>query len=223
MGRRHRPVFAGAAGGERAHVAAEAMLGGERGASCRRHVLVGEHRQHAVADQLQHLAAGFMDGVDRGLRVIIEERDDLVRLDALADRGRAAQVGKPQHRVDALGDAARDPSAQHLFGGVAPEIDPAQRLGDIGLRRGLDRKAQHRHQVAQRRQALRAKALVAPGHPIGIDAVHLPHGAGLAEPVHIGHQMLVTFLGEIAHEFRNCGDRHWRGRSAVPRGRVSSM
>ncbi len=198
MGRRHRPVFAGAAGVERAHVAPEAMLGGERGASCHRHVLVGEHRQHAVADQLQHLAAGLMDGVDRGLRVVVEERDDLVGLDALADRGRAAQIGKPQHRVDALGDAARDPSAQHLFGGVAAEIDPAQRLGDIGLRRGLDRKPQHRHQVAQRRQALRAKALVAPGRPVGIDAVHLPHGAGLTELVHIGHEMLVTFLGEIA-------------------------
>ena len=93
------------------------MLGGERGAPCGCHVLVGEHRQHAVADQLQHLAAGVMDGVDRGLRVVIEERDDLVRRDALADRGRTAQVGEPQHGVDALGDAARDPSAQHLLGG----------------------------------------------------------------------------------------------------------
>ena len=46
-------------------------------AFCNRHVLVREHRQHAVADQLQHLAAGVVDGVDRGLRIIIEERDDL--------------------------------------------------------------------------------------------------------------------------------------------------
>ena len=142
-----------------------------------------------------------MDGVDRGLRIIVEERDDLIRLDALADRGRAAQIGEPQHGVDALGDAARDSSAQHLLGGVAPEIDPPQRLGDIGLRRGLDRKAQHRHQVAQSRQSLRAKALVAPRPPIGVDAIHLPHGAGLAEPVHIGHHMFVTLLGELAHEF----------------------
>ena len=94
-----------------------------------------EHRQHAVADQLQHLAAGVMDGVDRGLRIIVEERNDLAGLDALADRGRAAQVGEPQHRVDALGDAARDFSAQHLLGGVAPEIDAPKRPGDIGLRR----------------------------------------------------------------------------------------
>ena len=162
----------------------------------------GEHRKHAVADQLQHLAAGVMDGVDRGLRIIVEERNDLAGLDAFADRGRAAQVGEPQHGVDALGDAARDPAAQHLLGGVAPEIDPAQRPGDIGLCCGLDRKPQHRHQIAQRRQPLRAKALGAPRRPVGIDAIHLPHGAGLAEPVHIGHQMLVTLLGEVAHELK---------------------
>ncbi len=195
MGRRHRAALGRAAGGERLHVAAEAMFGAKCGAFSHSHVVMREHCQHAVADQLQHLAAGLVDRVDRGLRVIIEERNDLAGLDALADRGRAAQVGEPQHRVDALGDAARDFSAQHLLSSVAPEIDPAQRLGDIDLRRGFDRKPQHRHQVAQRRQSLRAKALVAPGHPIGIDAVHLPHGAGLAEPVHIGHHMLVTFLG----------------------------
>ena len=205
MGRRHRPAFGHAAGGERLHVAAEAMFGAQCGAFSHRQVVVGEHRQHAVADQLQHLAAGVVDGVDRGLRIIIEERDDLAGIDAFADRGRAAQVGEPQYRVDLLGDAARDFSAQHLLSSIAPEIDPAQRPGDIGLRRGLDRKPQHRHEVAQRRQPLGAKALVAPRHPIGIDAVHLPHGAGLAEPVHIGHQMLVALLGKFAHEFEIVG------------------
>ena len=58
------------------------MFGPQRGAFGHRHVGVGEHRQHAVADQLQHVAAGVMDGVDRGLRVIVEERNDFVRRDA---------------------------------------------------------------------------------------------------------------------------------------------
>src|SRR5256885_616895 len=58
---------------------------------------------------------------------------------------------------------------------------------------------------AQGLAALRAKPIVAPGPPIGIDAVHLPHGAGLAELVHIGHQMLVTLLDEIAGEFEIVG------------------
>ena len=125
------------------------MLRAQRRAPRHRHVLVGEHRQHAVADQLQHLAAGVMDGVDRGLRIVVEERDDLVRPDALADRGRAAQIGEPQHRLDPLGHAARDASAQHLLGGVAAEIDPPERSRDLDLRRGFDREPQHRHQVAQ--------------------------------------------------------------------------
>jgi hypothetical protein len=90
-------------------------------------ISAGEHRQHAVADQFEHVAAGVVDGVDRGLRVIVEKRNDLVGRDGFADRGRSAQIGKPQHGLDALGDAARDPPAQNLLGGIAPEIDPAQR------------------------------------------------------------------------------------------------
>ena len=158
---------------------------------------MGKHRQHAVAHQLQHLAAGIVDRVDRGLGVIVEERDDLVGRDGLADRGRAAQIREPQYGVDALGDAARDFSAQHLLGGVAAEIDPAERSRDIGVRGGLDRKPQHRHQVAQRRKALLAKTIIPPRHPVGIEAIHLPHGAGLAEAVHEGDEMLVTLGGEI--------------------------
>ena len=51
----------------------------------------------------------------------------------------------------------RYPPAQHLLGRVAPEIDPAQRSRDIDLRGRLDRKPQHRHEIAQRRQSLLAK------------------------------------------------------------------
>ena len=185
----------------------ETVLGPQRRAPGDRHVLIGEHRQHAVADQFQHLAAGVMNGVDGSLRVIVEERDDLVGFDAFADRGRAAQVGKPQHCLDPLGDAARDFSAQHLFGGVAPEIDPAQGARDIHLRRRLDRKAQYRHEIAQRREILFAKSVVAPGDPIGIDAVHLAERAGLTEAVHEGDKVLVAFRREVIdhREIERCG------------------
>ncbi len=88
--------------------------------------------------------------------------------------------------LDALGDAARDAPAHHLLGGVAPEIDPAERARDIHLRGGLDREPQHRHQVAQRREFLLRRTLRAAGRPVGIQAVHLADGAGLAEPVHEG-------------------------------------
>ena len=107
------------------------------GAQCRafghRHVLMREHRQHAIAHQLQRLAAEIVDGVDGGLRIVVEERDDLVGPDGLADRGRPAQVGKPQHGLDLLGDPARNLSAQHLLGSVAAEIDPPQRPRDVGM------------------------------------------------------------------------------------------
>ena len=142
---------------ERGHVLPETMLGAQRGAPGGRHVIAGEHRQHAVADQLEHVAASIVDGVDRGLRVVVEKRDDLVGRDAFADRGRAAQIGKPQHGIDPLGDAARYPPAQDLLGGVAPEIDPAQRSGDLHLGGRLDRQPQHRHEIAQRRQARSSK------------------------------------------------------------------
>ena len=56
-------------------------------------------------------------------------------------------------------DAARYAPAQHLFGGVAPEIDAAQGAGDIHLGSRLDREPQHRHQIAQGRQGLLTEAV----------------------------------------------------------------
>ena len=197
MGRRGGPAGFATAGVERGHVEPETVLGPQRGAPGPRHVGIGEHRQHAVANQLEHVAAGVMDGIDGGLGVIVEKRNDLVGSDGFADRGRAAQVGKPQHGADALGDAARDAAAQHLLGRVTPEIDPAERARDLDLGCGFDRQSQHRHQVAQRRQALLSKAGGPPGRPVGIDTVHLPDGSGLAEPVYEADEVPVPARGEI--------------------------
>jgi hypothetical protein len=200
IGRSGRPAIAGAAGVERGHVASETMLGPKGGSPGGGHVGVGELRQHAVADQLQDVAALVMDGVDRGLRIIVEERNDLVGPNAFADRGRTAQVGKPQHRADALGDAARDPSAQHLLGSILPEIDPAQRAGDVDLSGGFDGEPQRRHQIAQRRLPLLVKAVGAPRHPVGIEAVHLAERAGFAEAVHERDKMPMPLGGELVDQ-----------------------
>ena len=64
--------------------------------------------------------------------------------------GEAAQVGEPQHRLDAVGDAALDAAAQHALAGVVAEIDVDQRAGDLRQRRALDREPQRRRQAAQR-------------------------------------------------------------------------
>ena len=50
-------------------------------------------------------------------------------------RGEAAQVGEPQDRLDAVGDAALDAALQHALAGVAAEIDLDQGAGDRGQRR----------------------------------------------------------------------------------------
>lgn len=42
-----------------------------------------------------------------------------------------------------------------------------------------------------------AKAVVLARGPVGIDAVHLPHGSGFAELVNIGHEVLVAVGREI--------------------------
>ena len=180
------------------------MFGAQRRGSGAGHVVAGEHRQHSVADQFQHVAALVMDGVDGSLRVIVEKGDDLVGGDGFADRGRAAQIGKPQHGVDALGDAAGDAAAQHLFGCIASEIDPAQRARDIHLGGGFDRKSQRRHQVAQRRKALLPKTVGPPRQPAGIDAIHLAQGSGFAEPMHEGEVVPVT-LGGVVRDDRKTG------------------
>ena len=62
------------------------MLGAKHRAFGKHQVFAGEHRKHAIADQFQDVAAGVMDGVDGGLRIIIEERDDLVGRNAFGDR-----------------------------------------------------------------------------------------------------------------------------------------
>jgi len=56
---------------------------------------------------------------------------------------------------------------------------------------------QHRHQVAQRRQALLTKTVRTPGQPVGIEAVHLADGSALAEPMYEGDEMPVTSGSEI--------------------------
>ena len=155
---------------------------------------------------LSTVAAGLVNGVDGGLGVIVEKRDDLVGGDGFADRSRATQIGKPQHRFDTLGYSPRYPPMHNLFCRVTPEIDPAEGSGDIDLCGGLDRQPQHRHEIAQRRQVTLTKTFGPPRHPVGIEAVHLADGSGLAEPVHIGHEVPVTLGCEVVRSFEKSSE-----------------
>ena len=65
-----------------------------------RRIIGPEDRQHAVADQLQHFAARFVDRGDDRIGVVVEQRDDLVGRGGVGDPGVAVQVGEPEHRAD---------------------------------------------------------------------------------------------------------------------------
>ena len=61
----------------------------------------------------------------------------------------------------------------------------------------LNREPQHRHQVAQGGKPLLAKPFVPSRRPVGVEAIHLPHGAGFAEAVDEGDQMLMALGGDL--------------------------
>jgi hypothetical protein len=80
-------------------------------------------RQRAVADQLEHVAAGLVHRRDDRLGIVVQERDDLLGLCRVGDPGEAREIGEPQHRADLLGHAAGDPPAQYALAGVS---DPSR-------------------------------------------------------------------------------------------------
>ena len=63
-------------------------------------IFAGKHCQRAVADQLQNVAALAMNGRDHRLGIIVEKRDDLVRLHSIANAGVATQVAEPKNCLD---------------------------------------------------------------------------------------------------------------------------
>ena len=63
-------------------------------------IFAGKHCQRAVADQFQNVAALAMNGRDHRLGIIVEERNDLVRLHSIANAGVATQVAEPKNCLD---------------------------------------------------------------------------------------------------------------------------
>src|SRR5256885_1307442 len=76
-----------------------------------------EDGERAIADKLQHVAASFVNGRDHRLGVVVEERNDLVRGRVVGYAREAAKIGEPQDRVDAVGNASRDATAQDALAG----------------------------------------------------------------------------------------------------------
>ncbi len=91
----------------------------------------------------------------------------------VGDPREAAQIAEPQHRVDAIGDAAHDPPAEHALAGIAAEIGFHQGAGHPRQRDGLDGKREKRHEALERGDMRIVEAARRPAHPGRIDAVHV--------------------------------------------------
>ena len=91
-----------------------------------------EDREHAVADEFQHLAAKGVDGAADAVEPAAERGDDGGGRLGLGQRGEAAQIGIEQHRPNGLADFAPQRPRQHARGAAPAEI---------GFERGRQRRA----------------------------------------------------------------------------------
>ena len=78
-----------------------------------------EQGEVPAADQLQHVAAGFVDRGDHSFGVVVEQGNDLAGRRRVGDRRVAAQVGEPQSCIDAIGHTALDAAFEHAPAGIA--------------------------------------------------------------------------------------------------------
>ncbi len=186
--------------------------GGNRRAAGRGAVLRAEDREHAIADQLEDVAAAGVDRRDHGVGVVVQERDDLLGCGRIGDRRVASQVAEPQRCVDPVRHTARDPAAQHHAPGVPAEVGLDQGFGDAAERGAFHRQRQERRQPLQRGHFAVAETFGPVGGPGRIDAVHLADDALGCEPVH--HH---DHLGRAFHllRFEEGGARLRLGTDAV--------
>ena len=82
----------------------------------------GKDRQHAVADEFQHLAAEGVNGTGDAVEPGTQRGDDSRRRFGLGQRGEAAQISKEQHGANGFADLAPQRSRQHARGAAPAEI-----------------------------------------------------------------------------------------------------
>ncbi len=156
-----------------------------------------EDRQYAVTDQLQHVAAGLVDRRDDRIRVVVEQRDDLIGRRRIGDGGVVAQVREPQDRADAIGNAARDTSAENALSGIVAEIDLHQRSGDPCQGRAFDGKRELRNENAQGLDFGCVEPFGAARRPVRIEAIHFADHAVAGESVDKGEVIGVALVPKI--------------------------
>ena len=114
-----RLALRGAALLQFADAAAGGNRRGKRRAARTSAVVGGENRQRAVADQLEHVAAVFVDRQKYRVGIFVQQRDAMFWR-GVGDAGEAAQIAEPDDGVDLLGDAAHNAAASTRRPGSRP-------------------------------------------------------------------------------------------------------
>src|SRR3954469_8497030 len=91
-----------------------------------------EDRQDAIADQLEYLASGIVDGRDHRLSIVVEERNDLFRSCRVGDAREVTKIAEPDDGPDAVGHAPGDAAFQNTLAGVPAEGGLDQGCGNAG-------------------------------------------------------------------------------------------
>ena len=91
-----------------------------------------EDRQHAVTDELQHLASEGVHRPGDAVEPGVEGGNHRCRLRRLGERGEVAQIGTEQRRADGLSAAAAQRAGLHPGGTAPAEIGLEQRCALLG-------------------------------------------------------------------------------------------
>ncbi len=85
------------------------------------------------------------DGRHLRVEIAVEQIDEVLRRQAVGERGEAAHVRQPDRRLDRFGIAAADAPVEDALAGVAPDIGFEQRAGGAAQREDLGHPRQRRH------------------------------------------------------------------------------
>ena len=93
-------------------------------------ILEWEDRQHAIAEEFEHLTAARAQRGGQRLEDLVEKFDDHFPRGRVGDRREGADIGKPQDRADFLDRAALDGPGMNPPPGIGAEIGFEQAGGD---------------------------------------------------------------------------------------------
>jgi hypothetical protein len=114
----HGQVSRGAPAVERRDTPALVRRGVERPDAGARRVVIGEDREHAVADELQHLPAVVLDRLHLRFGIIVQELEQGGGIDRIRNASEADEVAVPHDRGDGHRTSPHDVAFEHAPAGI---------------------------------------------------------------------------------------------------------